>query len=252
MGGIATIRTFYTPMTDAPAFDFYPERWTHGTRCMSKIERCDYLDLLCHQWTCDGLPDDMTIISRILGYKKASQIPQIVIEKFPLSDDGKRRNKRLEIEREKQRDRIEKRRNGAKITNAKRWNSESLASRSAIAQRVASESPPPTTHPTPLEYTYPEPNTPRSQDGECPAGGTGGIPPVTIEQAKQHGPSMGVIPEASEQWWLDNDARGWVDRSGQPVRNWRSSLTAYGRRWEANRRRNGTAAIPAKKDTDLF
>lgn len=135
---------------DAPAFDFYPERWTHGTRHMSKTEKSDYLELLCHQWTEDGLPQDLEIVARVIGYKKAAQIPPLVLEKFPLSSDGKRRNLRLEKEREAQRGRIEKRREGAKKTNAKRWGSDSLGDRSATRERQLSDndsdSPPPTTH----------------------------------------------------------------------------------------------------------
>lgn len=96
---------------DAPAFDFFPERWTHGTRHMTKVERCDYLDLLCTQWTDDGLPADVEMIARILGYKKAAQVPPTVIAKFPLAEDGKRRNRLLETIREKQRERIIKSRN---------------------------------------------------------------------------------------------------------------------------------------------
>ncbi len=148
-------------MKDAPAFDFYPERWSHGTKHMTKVERCDYLDLLSQQWTNDGLPADLDILARILGYKKAAQIPAFVIEKFPVSDDGKRRNPRLEIERGKQRQRIEKRRDGAQKTNAKRWNSDSLSDRSATPQRPIvegySDSPPPTTHHSPIVLLEKEP-----------------------------------------------------------------------------------------------
>lgn len=137
-------------MKDAGSFDFYPERWTHGTRHMTKVERCDYHDLLCHQWTEDGLPADLTLVARLIGYRKASQIPISVLEKFPLGEDGRRRNLRLEIERQKQRARIAAKRDGAQKTNAKRWSSESLsdgqASRSTVAKRVAKrhfcESPP--------------------------------------------------------------------------------------------------------------
>ncbi len=154
-------------MKDAPAFDFYPERWSHGTKHMTKVERCDYLDLLSQQWTNDGLPADLDILARILGYKKAAQIPAFVIEKFPVSDDGKRRNPRLEIERGKQRQRIEKRRDGAQKTNAKRWNSDSLSDRSATPQRPIvegySDSPPPTTHHSPIVLLEKEPKTPQEE-----------------------------------------------------------------------------------------
>lgn len=105
---------------DAPAFDFYCERWTHGTRHLTKVERCDYLDLLLHQWTNDGLPADLDLLARLVGYRKGSQIPPLVLEKFPMAADGKRRNARLEHERAKQRDRIRRKRQGAAMTNAKR------------------------------------------------------------------------------------------------------------------------------------
>src|SRR3954470_24956005 len=93
---------------DAPAFDFYAERWSHGTRHMSKTERSDYLDLLVFQWTELAIPSDLQAVARILGYKRPAQIPQAVLEKFPLCDDGKRRNPRLEIIRAEQRERIRK------------------------------------------------------------------------------------------------------------------------------------------------
>lgn len=83
-------------MKHAPAFDFYPERWTHGTRHMTKIERCDYLTLLCRQWIDGDLPADVLLIARILGYRKAAKVSPLIMEKFPLSPDGKRRNTDLE------------------------------------------------------------------------------------------------------------------------------------------------------------
>jgi hypothetical protein len=82
------------------------------------------------------------------------------------------------------------------------------------------------------------------------------IPPVSLALAKQAAPQMGVPPEAAESWWLDHDARGWLDGKGQVVKNWRSSLTAYGLRWRANdARRNGASGItetPGPKAPSLF
>jgi uncharacterized protein YdaU (DUF1376 family) len=107
------------PARDAPAFDFYCERWSHGTRLMTKVERCDYLDLLLHQWTSDGLPADLDLVARLVGYRKGSQISPLVLEKFPIAEDGKRRNARLEMERVKQRVRIRAKRGAAALANAK-------------------------------------------------------------------------------------------------------------------------------------
>jgi len=158
----------------APAFDFYPERWTHGTRHMTKIERCDYIELLCHQWTDDGLPISVEILARILGYTNArgegvaSKISEMVLAKFPVAADGKRRNERLESERSKQVTRLERKRTGAEITNAKRWgkrvDDESLSDQIATPERVDIESPPPTPHLRPLVSSIEE--TPLTPSGE--------------------------------------------------------------------------------------
>jgi uncharacterized protein YdaU (DUF1376 family) len=165
----------------APAFDFFPERWIAGTRHMSKVERCDYLDLLCFQWTELALPADLQAIARILNYRKPSQISEIVIAKFPISDDGKRRNLRLEVVRTEQHDRMFRRKVGAAIAHAKVNGVERLTDEerkileasgnlvggvlvvkkqgrntpaSKVASNAASNLPPPTTHhppPTPLD-----------------------------------------------------------------------------------------------------
>jgi len=101
---------------DAPAFDFFPQRWLAGTRGLSKVMRADYIDLLCHAWDMDGLPDDLPEIALMLGYvfttgKRAGEgnpglIPAKILEKFPVSADGRRRNERMEAVRMSQRRRI--------------------------------------------------------------------------------------------------------------------------------------------------
>lgn len=225
---------------DAPAFDFYPERWSQGTRHMSKVERCDYLDLLAFQWSNDGVPDDLAAVARILGYKKASQIPAAVLEKFPLAADGKRRNARLETIREEQRRRITKRREGAAITNARRWSGarssgaagDSLAGRSATLERpgsdIASESPPPTTHHPPRED--PSLRTARP----------------TLAQAQAVSGQAGVTEAEAGEWWHAREASGWMRGTAGggtlPVgENWQADLKAY-----TNRARERRAHAAAK------
>lgn len=91
-------------MKDAPAFDFYPERWLVGTASLSDQEQICYLRLLCHQWLMQGLPADHAALKRLAG----KGITDAVLAKLPVGDDGKRRNFRLEIVRNEQRLRIEK------------------------------------------------------------------------------------------------------------------------------------------------
>lgn len=175
-------------MQDAPAFDFYPERWTHGTRHMTKVERCDYIDLLCHQWTDDGLPADLQILARLIGYRKSVQIPPFVLEKFPLAADGKRRNPRLEVERENQRARIEKAREKGQKMAAGRWSKQSTSNACASPVHCLEDAhhSPLTTHHSPNVLFQKEPKggpqeIPETQ--EKPEKGNSRLP--TTETAKR-------------------------------------------------------------------
>lgn len=228
----------------APAFDFYPERWTHGTRHMTKTERCDYLDLLCHQWTENGLPDDLDMLSRLLGYKKTSQIPELVLEKFPVAEDGRRRNRRLEDERTKQIARIDKKRFGAQITNEKRWGKRvdepSHSDRIATPERVACESPPPTS-------VLPPPSIPPNPQGGDP------LPPkgefALAAEPKPKRERIRFCKPTAEEWqtyaatltptfppaqatlaYGHYESNGWkVGRN--PMQDWRAALRTCHQRW---------------------
>lgn len=93
-----------TEIKDAPAFDFYPERWLVGTAHLTDAEQLAYLKLLCHQWMRNGLPDDIKVLKRLAGKGVTAQ----VLEKFPVGEDGQRRNGRMEQIRQEQRERIRK------------------------------------------------------------------------------------------------------------------------------------------------
>lgn len=84
----------------SPAFRFYPSDFMMGTMGFSAEERGAYMTLLCVQWDRGGLPDDVEQCARLAG------IPPerlgLIWVKFGLCDDGMRRNRRLELEREKQ------------------------------------------------------------------------------------------------------------------------------------------------------
>jgi len=96
-------------MKDAPSFNWYPERWLAGTADMTEVERARYFQLLCHSWLRDGLPNDPAVLARLAGGK----LSDAVLSKFPVCEDGLRRNARLEAERAEQRERITKARASA-------------------------------------------------------------------------------------------------------------------------------------------
>lgn len=133
-------------MKDAPAFDFYPERWLVGVAALSDHEQLSYLRLLCHQWTMDGLPADIPALRRLAG----RGVTEVLLEKFPLCDDGKRRNVRLETVRAEQRARISKSRDKIAKMNAARESTR--ASTRDSTRPLLSASSPLTTHP--LENTH--------------------------------------------------------------------------------------------------
>lgn len=105
-------------MKDAPAFDFYAQRWLAGTMDMTAEERGAYINLLCRQWEDDGLADDPKRLAAVARCRPATLAA--VLERFPVSNDGKRRNSRLEITRQEQRARIAKSREKIEKMNAAR------------------------------------------------------------------------------------------------------------------------------------
>ena len=104
---------------DAPAFDFYPERWLVGVAGLSDAEQLAYLRLLCHQWLLQGLPEDVPALRRLGG----KGVTPAVLAKLPLQADGKRRNARLETIRTEQRERIAKKSEQRRAAAHKRWQS---------------------------------------------------------------------------------------------------------------------------------
>lgn len=240
---------------DAPAFDFFPERWTHGTQGMTKVEKCDYLTLLLLQWTQDGIDNDLPMIATALGYLNAkgegqpSKIPARVLTKFPTAADGKLRNDFLEEVRAAQRERIKTRRIGAAISNLKRYGieslnpqdaellraagklpSESLEPRSATPERHATDlagsslsfhhHPPPTTHPSFQQQQH---------AGATPAESAGAItrlhPHCTQLEAEQWAErhnrnTMGgvrITPEIAVSWWEDRTRADWHYAKGSAM-----------------------------------
>jgi len=137
-------------MKDAPAFDFYPERWLAGVADLSDAEQLAFLRLLCHQWLKQGLSSDLAKLQRLAG----KGVTDDLLSKFPTGDDGLRRNKRLETIRDEQRARIAKAAEKGKKMAESRWSKQCTSNAQAMHKHPHSmplalheECPPPTTHP---------------------------------------------------------------------------------------------------------
>lgn len=205
-------------MKDAPAFDFYPERWLVGVAQFSDAEQLAYVRLLCHQWLSESLPADVTALRRLAG----KGVTGFLLSKFPLGDDGLRRNARLETVRLEQRARIAKSREKIARMNDAR------ASRRASKEPLVEGLVEPlsgflTTHHSPL--------TPLSTERE-PQARAGA--PVTEAEAWSFAKNIPASPpwteEAVAKWWATRDRDGWHTGGATPravnADNWRSDLRA--------------------------
>ena len=98
----------------APAFQFYADDFLAGTMTMTNEERGAYISLLCLQWS-KGFVTELDIQRICLGMPTHCQC--ICQSKFEIGEDGNYRNRRLEKERDKQKERSEKQREIANL----RW-----------------------------------------------------------------------------------------------------------------------------------
>lgn len=106
-------------MKDAPYFNFYPERWLAGVVMLSDAEQLAFLRLLCQQWLAEdaGLPADLPTLRRAAG----KGVTPALLEKFPIDQDGRRRNTKLESIRSEQRARMAKASEKGRKMAAGRW-----------------------------------------------------------------------------------------------------------------------------------
>lgn len=104
----------------APAFQFYADDFLAGTMTMTNEERGAYISLLCLQWS-KGFVTELDIQRICLGMPTHCQ--GICQSKFEIGEDGNFRNKRLEKERAKQKERSEKQREIANL----RWSKDANA-----------------------------------------------------------------------------------------------------------------------------
>lgn len=186
-----------------PSFNFYPERFWFAVEGWSDREIVAYMRLLSQQWLSGGLPDNM----KELTGKARGKITDRVLAKFPVAEDGTRRNAFMEKVRAEQDARIQKAKDRAAKMNDARWHPK--------------KEPPPKEPPddqqglhkdSGAEDSHPVP-VPISPNGDKPSstGHKATIP--TLAQARDFAPSIGVTPDEAEQWWHAREASEWTRSS---------------------------------------
>ena len=103
---------------------WYPRDFASSTRGWPIVVRGVYRELLDSQWDQGGLPENPEILRAIALVTPVEwRTAWAVLEsKFPICEDGLRRNRRLESHREKVIKEVERRRKGAHTTNREYWN----------------------------------------------------------------------------------------------------------------------------------
>ena len=106
-----------------PWFPWYPDDFAGSVRGWSTLQRGGYRDALDAQWTLDGLPADPQEIRKAIGATPAEfrQIWPKIAPKFPIGEDNRRRNPRLERERMQWTRRSEVRSQLGRLGAEKRW-----------------------------------------------------------------------------------------------------------------------------------
>lgn len=102
---------------------WFPRDFASSTRTWPLIARGAYRELLDLQWDIGHVPPDPRQLRSLIGATPTEWrlIWQHVEGKFPLSNDGLRRNARLEAHRSKAMALAERQRAGARSTNEKLW-----------------------------------------------------------------------------------------------------------------------------------
>lgn len=223
-----------TPTHRSPAFLLYADDFYAGCAALTRDEIGAFMLLLCQQWTRNGLPDSPTVLARLARGK----VSDAVLEKFPVDHDGKRRNTRLEREREKHKTYLSNQSRAGKESARRR--AEARASQrqpdtqrygNAVATPLDSGCPPvdpsvATGHPTDGQVPNPNPNPeytePTSQALQ------GALVPSEAEvlafcEAFPGAPVHGIPPVIPKAWALN--WMSWRMEPGKtPLGDWRGSL----------------------------
>jgi len=231
-----------TPAKSAPWFDFYPERFIAGTAIMELHERGAYITLLCHQWLAGSLPNDLRALSRLAG----GDVPEAVLDKFPVCGDGKRRNAKLENVRTEQIERMQRNRGRAQKAASARWSPDAPSNAQAMLQ--ASDKHAPSMPQAMLEPCLPQPSSlnphPSTQVPD-PVLSTVSASPRKRSDARPQS-AMDVVaygmtlepalpPVEAQRFWDYYESNGWrVGRN--PMKDWKAAV----RNWQ----RNASIATP--------
>lgn len=193
--------------------DFYA-----STAMWTAEEVGHYIRLLVIQWDSGGLPADLSRLE--LVSPGVGRIWPILEPKFPIGDDGLRRNERMEQHRERACELREARSEAGRNGNERRWGDRktiangSQTDRKAIANGIAKTSPP---NPNPNPNQNPSPTPSQNQETHTHTAGENDFrePGWAADEWGRFVASWNATQRA-EPWPHLTPPDGWVDLAATP------------------------------------
>lgn len=221
-------------------FAFYADDYLGGTRAMSLPARGAFVDLLVYQFANDGIPDDDRMICRILGAfaEEWASIREEVFEKFPLGEDGRRRNPRMSKERDEREGIRSKRVEASQKGNQVRWQNRPKSDPKSDPKRIPSAIPNAIPNGTVLGVaTTTTTTTTESSDEDSVSLAKQGrsLESISVRLAIpvanliEHGAALGMS-EAVVRSWADNRvASNWCNPKGRPLTTitWPADMSSF-------------------------
>ena len=121
------------PSNSAPWIAFYGEDFYRSTNGWTLLERGAYMFLLWESWVCDGLNPDPQRIFR--SDPDLEALWPLLESKFPIAEDGRRRNPRLEEVRSTMINMSNKKSTAGRSGASNRWQNDATAIRLPLAER---------------------------------------------------------------------------------------------------------------------
>ena len=209
-----------------PSFPFYVDDFIGGTQHMTAAEIGAYVLLLCHQWREGSLPSNPSLLTRIC--RQRIDRMTCVLDKFPVCDDGLRRNPRMDIVRCER---------AAYVAMQSEKGKRSAANRGSTV--VEKRLQPKGNSPSP---------SPKEDIQSPPDGGTVPDQNPTLEDCIQASATIGMTKKSIEAFFHHFNAVGWIDAQGRKIKNLPSALA----KWKANEGNHGpNGVVLTKRDEPI-
>ena len=145
------------PSNSAPWIAFYGEDFYRSTNGWTLLERGAYMFLLWESWVCDGLNPDPQRIFR--SDPDLEALWPLLESKFPIAQDGRRRNPRLEEVRSTMISMSNKKSTAGRSGASNRWQNDASAIRLPLAERWQNDGSVPVPVPVPIPVSEPQQTT---------------------------------------------------------------------------------------------